>query len=306
MAIKSSSPLITPCADRDAWLALRHTGIGSSDAAAIVGASPWKSPFTVFCEKLGLDDAEDQRAALEALEWGLALEIPIAARYARETGRSLRAPAPYELLRSAAHPFMVATLDREILDADRGPGVLEIKTAGWMKRDEWVDEPPLAYQIQVQHALAVSGARWGSLAVLIGGQKFRWCDVERNDAFIEALVEIEATFWACIERREPPSPDDTRACRELLKRLFPQHVPGKTVALPPEADAWDQALCAAKQDLEDAEARKRLAESHLIAALGDAECGLLPSGAQYTFKATPRKAYAVKATTVRTLRRVTT
>ncbi|MCG8996721.1 YqaJ viral recombinase family protein [Laribacter hongkongensis] len=33
--------------DRQAWLAIRQRGIGSSDAAAAVGLSPYKSPLSL-------------------------------------------------------------------------------------------------------------------------------------------------------------------------------------------------------------------------------------------------------------------
>jgi putative phage-type endonuclease len=299
----------TVCASRDEWLTARRHGLGSSDAAALLGVSAgvnaWASPLTLFAEKLDLIDEAERKTAIELLEWGLALEAPIASRYARETGRELIDPGRFTLVRSPEHPFMHATIDRQLVDPDRGPGVLEIKTAGWIKREDWLEEPPLAYQVQVQHQLAVTGFQWGSLAVLIGGQIFRWCDVERNDRFIDALIAREAEFWRRVEAREPPMPDDTAVCLELLRRLFPSHIAGKVVELPVEADTWDQERLQAKADMDAAEARKRLAESQLIAALGDAEIGILPCGVRYSYKSGPRKGYTVAETTVRTLRRLT-
>jgi len=295
----------TVCPSREAWLAERRRGIGASDAAAVLGVSPWATPLTLFADKLDLADDIERRASLEILEWGLALEAPIAARYARETGREPIDPGRFTIVRSEQHPFMLATLDRQLVDPDRGPGVLEIKTASWMKRDEWLEEPPLEYQIQVQHQLAVTGCAWGSLAVLIGGQLFRWCDVDRNDRFIDALIAKEAAFWQRVEAREPPEPDDTTACLDLLRRLFPTHTAGKVVALPADADEWDQERVRAIEDEKAAQARRRLAESQLIAALGDAEIGLLPCGVRYSFKTIARKGYVVEPSSARQLRRLT-
>jgi len=38
---------------REQWLELRRQGIGGSDAAAILGMNPWKSPMDVWLEKTG-------------------------------------------------------------------------------------------------------------------------------------------------------------------------------------------------------------------------------------------------------------
>lgn len=38
---------------RDDWLAVRRTGIGSSDAAAAVGLNPYMSPLELWLDKTG-------------------------------------------------------------------------------------------------------------------------------------------------------------------------------------------------------------------------------------------------------------
>lgn len=45
--------------DRDAWLKIRTSGIGGSDAGTIMGANPWKSPYQLWLEKTGQVEAED-------------------------------------------------------------------------------------------------------------------------------------------------------------------------------------------------------------------------------------------------------
>jgi putative phage-type endonuclease len=285
---------------RDAWLDARRTGIGASDAAAVLGVSPWRGPLQVYCEKLQI--AEPDPVEVEAMEWGLALETPIAARYQRETGRTVIDPGLFTIHRSPEHPFMLATVDRFIETPDRGRGVLEIKTTGGY-RGEWDTDAPLPYQIQILHQMAVTGVQWGSLAVLVGGQKFLWLDVERNDEFIAALVEREREFWDRVERRDPPSPDASESCRELLKRLYPREAPGQVIALPPEAVKWDVQRREAMLLLQRDEADKREAENLLIAALGEAEVGLLPDGTRYSYKSQTRKGYTVEPATFRVLRR---
>ncbi|MCX2499574.1 YqaJ viral recombinase family protein, partial [Plesiomonas shigelloides] len=67
------------------WLAIRQQGIGSSDAAAAIGLSRYKSPLTLWLEKTGRKACDDlsQNAAVQ---WGIALEPLLAQVYAKRTG----------------------------------------------------------------------------------------------------------------------------------------------------------------------------------------------------------------------------
>lgn len=290
--------------DRDTWLKERMTGLGASDAAAVVGVSPFKGALALYAEKLGV--AEAPGSETEAMEWGLLLEPVIADKYQRETGRPLRDLGRFTIHRSRAHAFMLATLDREVLTPnDRGVlGVLEVKTASAFKAEEWADEAPVYYQVQVQHQLAVTGHAWGSLAVLIGGQRFLWVDIERNDKFIALLIEREAEFWDRVQRLDPPAPD--AGSREVLARLYPQDT-GASLALPPAAVDWDARRQEALAQLKHWEAVRDEAENLLKASIGEAAYGVLPGGARYSWKLQRQERAAQPARTVefRSLRRLT-
>lgn len=283
-----------------AWLAARRMGLGSSDAPILAGVSRWKSPFQLWAEKVGLPTQEPDG---EWLEWGLRLEPVIAEKYAEETRRRLVHPGSFQLQRHPDHAWCIATIDRYIEDPDQPIGVLELKTAALWKADEWAEEPPLAYQVQLQHQLAVTGATWGSLAVLIGGHRFRWCDVARNDRFIAALLEAEARFWRRVETGDAPPVDGYEGTRELLQALYPTSTPGQVVALPGAAIEWDAQRLEAAAQIDHWSERKHEAENRLKQAIGSAERGVAPNGIVYSWATTTRKAYTVAATTVRTLRR---
>ena len=45
--------------NREQWLKARQKGIGGSDAAAVLGLSPWKSNVRLWEEKTGLREPED-------------------------------------------------------------------------------------------------------------------------------------------------------------------------------------------------------------------------------------------------------
>ena len=47
--------------ERGEWLKLRQNGIGGSDAAAILGLNPYKSPLAVYADKRGLTNPRRTR-----------------------------------------------------------------------------------------------------------------------------------------------------------------------------------------------------------------------------------------------------
>ena len=50
---------------RSEWLQHRRKGLGGSDAAAVAGLNPWKSPFAVWMEKTGQIEPEDRKRRTE-------------------------------------------------------------------------------------------------------------------------------------------------------------------------------------------------------------------------------------------------
>jgi len=189
--------------DRVTWLAGRSYGIGSSDAAAIMGKSRWGSPMSVYADKLGL--SEDSPPT-PWQKWGLLLEPAIAADYEKQTGHKLFNPGAYTIFQHPSLTFMQVTPDRliEPVNGQDGWGSLSIKTTTVYNTKEWEAEPPIEADIQFQHELQTLGLKWGVIAVLIGGQSTIHVPVERNDKFCDVLVEREAEFWQRILDKEPP------------------------------------------------------------------------------------------------------
>jgi putative phage-type endonuclease len=296
----SDDSTILALPDRATWLEARQRGIGSSDVPIILGVSPFKSPFALWAEKCGLVEPE---AESEAMAWGRVLEGPIAERYVEETQRELAAPAPFTIRRSSKHPWMQATLDREVVRATQRicPAPLEIKTTGFWKAEEWAEEPPLRVQVQTQWQLLVTGWEWASVAVLIGGSRFLWTDLIRNEAFIEAMTDAAKEFWRRVELRDPPKPD--ASVKDLLARMYPQDK-GTTIALPPAACDWDAQRQAALKEIDHWTKARDEAEANLRAAIGEASYGVLPDGGKYSWRTVQRKGYTVQPGTVRTLRRL--
>ncbi len=300
---------------REAWLEARKTfGIGSSDVPAIVGVSRFQSALALYHEKLGLTRPSANYE--ELARWGQILEEPISQRYAEETKRVIHNPnagGVWTIVRAKDRPHMIASVDRFIVgvpeDAKPAPappiGVLEIKNAHLMMKDEWLaehnNEPPVEYQVQLQHQLAVTGAKWGSIAALIGGSMFVWADVPRDEELIAKLVELEDEFMERLRTRTPPKADGSESSREVLKRIYPKDT-GATVQLPIEAIEWHLELEAAKKAEKDAKAAIDLNSNLLKQAIGDATCGLLPDGNLYTLKQQARAEFVSPYVEFRVLR----
>jgi putative phage-type endonuclease len=287
---------------RAEWLSKRRTGIGASDSPVVLGLSPFKSPFELWAEKTGNSPGEDEMG--EPAEWGLRLERPIAEAFAERMGRGVELWPQNRLARHASIPWLVATPDAIQHWKERGePGTLQIKTTSAFNAADWADGPPLFYQVQCQHELAVTGHTWGTLCVLIGGQKLRTFDYELNPKFIEALLPKLEAFWRSVEDETPPPVDGSLATARVLARLHPSDN-GETVMLPHEALEWSEALAKAKEQIKAAEAVKTEMENRLKAAMGDATFGLLPDGSRWSWKSQDRAGYTVAPTTCRVLRKL--
>ena len=294
--------------NRADWLEGRRTmGIGSSDAPAVLGISRYKSSYQLFNEKLGLMPAS--RGETELIEWGNILEEPIAQRYAQETNRPVTNPNAtpngrrYTVFRSREVDFMLAQVDRITEKSPNDVGVLEIKNAHFYTGKSWLDinEPPLEFIVQLQHQLAVTGYQWGSIAALIGGCRFVWTDLARDDEFIELLMRAEEEFWQRLQQKEAPDPDGSERTRAAIGNLF-KELDGTIIGLPTEAIDWDMQLTAAKKAEKIAIELKTEAENKLKVAIGNHTGGRLADGTLYTWKTQTRKAHSVKESTFRVLR----
>lgn len=236
-------------------------GIGASEAAAVVGLSPWRTPLDVYLDKIGTAVAEEPHDS-ESMYWGRELEAVILRRYIRDSGRDI--DIVQKTVRSAAHPFMVATPDG--VGADR---LVEIKTAGIRQAREWgepgTDAVPMQYLIQVTHQMIVTGHQLADLAVLIGGNDYRVYSVVRDEELAGMLIEREHAFWQTVEARIPPEPTSLAAA--ALR--WPTD-DGKSIAATPNVyEAWTH-LKEAREQIKTIEADADALELAIKTCMADA------------------------------------
>ncbi|WP_211468082.1 YqaJ viral recombinase family nuclease [Collimonas silvisoli] len=233
-AIRTGRPALklvkTNVLSRDAWLTVRKGGIGSSDAGAAVGLNPYQSQLELWMVKTGRDgnlpkiDPNDETSPMY---WGTLLQPIVAAHYTRRTGHRVR--KINAVLQHPDIPWMLANIDREVMGiAD--VQILECKTAGEFGARLWRDGVPEYVQLQVQHQLAVTNKAAADVCVLVCGQEIRIYRIERDDALIARLIELEQRFWHYVETDTPPPVDGSDSADVALRCLYP-HDSGNTLDL---------------------------------------------------------------------------
>ena len=257
------------------WLARRRMGVGASEVSAILGVNDYLSCYALWADKSGLLPILDLES--EAAHFGQVLEPIVASEYERRNACAVRDLGRYSLLTNPLYPRLFATLDREIVDLVRGPGALECKAPGWRQAIHWEEEPPLAYVVQVQAQLAVTGWQWGVLAAILGGQRFVQYEVARNDDLILEIGIAVADFWRRVEANDPPPVDGSISTASVLKRLYPADL-GTEIVLDDETvgsvQRWKE-LTATQRQLES---EVRTQRNLIVSAMGDAARGRLPTG----------------------------
>ena len=260
--------------DRDAWLAARNKGIGGSDASVIVGLNAWKSPFKLWMEKTGQAEPEDL-SDNERVYWGQQLEEIVAREFTKRTGKEVRRRG---LMQHCEYPFLLASVDRLLVHEDAG---LECKTTASGK--EWKDDNlPDAYYIQCQHYMLVTGCKTWYIAALIGGNRFVWKEVPRNEDDIAALLEAEKEFWRKVEAKEMPDVDGTESCAHALAEKY--HGGGPAVILPSEAMGALDIIGKLEEMEKDLSSQLEEQKNKLRQWLGDAEAGTTDDGRKVTWK----------------------
>ncbi len=250
------------------WLEYRRQGIGGSDASVVCGISRYKSPVELWMDKTGQLPYQETG---EAAYWGTLLESVVRSEFTKRTGIEVRQLG--QLLQSEEHPFMLANLDGVCEVPDYGPCIFEAKTASAFKAGEWEDAIPDEYVLQVQHYMAVTGYRGTYIAVLIGGNTFRWKFIERDEELIFMLIELESDFWKHVQDMTPPPLDGSDASAKFLSARFPSSIPKSHIILPDTAAGLLTQYDEACEQLEAITEKKQEAENLLKQMMGENEIG---------------------------------
>lgn len=257
----------------------RAKHVGASECAALFDCSPYVTRFELWHRRAGNISAPDL-SDNERAEWGLRLEPAIIAAAADRYGYRLE-ETPRRLSNGkglGGHPDKLAT-------DERGPGILEIKTADWLVFKQWGSEPPEHYLLQAMAYAGLAGRAWCDIIVLVGGNRLERFSYDfRPKIYAEIERRVEA-FWQSVRANDPPPADYTRdldTITELYREGTDEVVDLTADNLAHEAAA---ALLFAKEARLEAEKREDAAKAELLDKLGPA-CAAKLNG------------FSVRATTV--------
>lgn len=215
----------------------RKAGLGSTDSAAILGVSPWKSAHDVWRDKVADNPPREPSLPM----WlGLKLQEAVAELYSTNTGHEVEEdPRLYTVGEGIVRAHVDYRWDDEtptgafnrgalrVTKRDPLPSapIVELKTArskrGWGPYG--TDDVPRHYWIQVQHQMAcLPEVPFAEIAVLFGHQDFRVYHIPRSQPFIDSLIQDMQDWWsAYVVTGTPPPVDGTAGAAAWLKDRYP-------------------------------------------------------------------------------------
>ncbi|EAG4941487.1 hypothetical protein CXR72_15720 [Listeria monocytogenes] len=254
--------------NRTQWLLTRRQGIGGSDAGIIMGLNKYKTAFELWLDKTG--QILPDESAGEAAYWGNQMEEVVAKEFEKRTGKKVR--RSNMMYQHPEHDFMLANVDRFIVGED---ALLECKTASAYLAKEWEsDEVPATYLVQIQHYLAVTGKSKAYVAVLIGGNKFIWKEIERDEELINQIIAFELDFWETnIKGHVAPALDGSSAAEKYLKDRFAKSE-DKQIILPKTFNEYLTERANLERDIKLLETRKKEIDNNIKGHMESAEKAL--------------------------------
>lgn len=212
-------PVIIKPANRDEWLKAREDGIGASEVAAILGLSPWDTPFSLWLKKTHQAEPEPENFAMRR---GHYLEDAVVQWWQDETGEKvIKASAADIIYVHPEHSFMRVTPDRIVRGRKK---MLEVKsTAGYMG-----DEIPDYYLAQCMYQMYVTGIHDEELIYIQGDLSFGRFHVDYDEEFAGFIAQKVTEFWNdCVVGGKEPE------CISVSDFALKGSDPGTTI----EADA---------------------------------------------------------------------
>lgn len=269
--------------------------------AAILGLSPWKTPYQLYLEKTAEAPPESNDSGVKRR--GRRLE-PVIVDWMRED-YGLKIVSHNARYADKEFPFLSCEIDFEHDEMENGVVVTEnaeVKTVhpshakDW--GDEWSDEIPLYYTAQAAFGQMITERESTLFAVLIGADDLRAYRVKRDDELIATLRQKAIQFWELVERRTPPpiiSLQDARLA-------WSQSQPGSVTATDAIASLVEE-LRYTKKIISGREAEAELLELHIASFMQDKEQLLDARGNRLaTWKTQKRKGYTVEPTEFRVMR----
>lgn len=169
----------------------RSRGIGGSDAMKIARGE-WRA---LYNEKVGLTEPEDLSDVFK-VQLGITTE-PLHRRwFAKQTGFQIQDAPPFRV--HPQHEWMYANLDGWIQSHETFVEFKHTNARATLR------EKARYYMPQLQHYLCVTGTQFAYFSIIKGNEDPEFCIIDRNESYIEELVEMEKSFWWHVQSKVPP------------------------------------------------------------------------------------------------------
>ena len=249
------------------WIEQRKGKISASNAAAILGLSPYKTPLDAWLDIKGLRPQSEQTAAMAM---GHIMEPVIADLYAKQNGVELERPS---LMTHPDLSWLVGEPDRLIKGVKKG---LEIKNVGRYMAKDWgeeegSDQVPQHYIIQVALYMSITAYPVFDVAASIGGEYPKIYTLNQDEDLEATVLErLEDWYKKYILGNQEPPFDGSKAYANYLVSKFPRNEKPLKQA-DATADVFIHRLQGAKEIIASMEDEELTIINHLKAFIGDSE-----------------------------------
>lgn len=250
-----------------AWLEMRKHYVTGTDAAKLLGLSPFGGIFDVWLDKTGQAPEFTQNAAMRA---GSAFESAILKMYAEDTDAKLEHVDGYTLVTCDKYPRLGASLDgwNHTLGCPVDAKNIRWKNEKW--GDAWTDEFPEYYKTQLQVQMMVTGAKFAHLAVMFSGQDFNIYTMEYDEELAQKIVDASEAFWPYVENSEMPEASGSESTSNYIKEHLAEGTPDKEKEPDEELAKNVEAYVKASEEEKSAKARKDEAGNRIRVFMGEA------------------------------------
>ena len=260
------------------WLNYKSQLIGGSEIASLFNGLGYKTPLAIWMEKTGASEPENLDGIIPVMA-GQLFEDRIAELASRVFNIELTKCDQFYLDEERKTCASLDYLTEE--DGQQVP--VELKFLGRKSREgqphssyvdtevEGVYLPPVKFQLQVQWQMHHQGADFGYLIAMVGNSELLANRIDRDQALIDSMLEVNDRFWKSVASNKPPAAvpaqdyDAVMAlCNQVDDTKTLQHFSNL------ETEAMLMEYLDAAEQVKTAEARKKALKMELVELMGDA------------------------------------